>query len=241
MALERMRKGKPKWDRYISVVILRGSSYIFLLLAKCNLHYKRLPTIWGPGNAHLVAMQALLSTKSTIKAFNRYSLLKQSHQNSTQASWETSDQRLLLTLGLIRRALRFHKGWRAKLQVIKIPISHLPQGRTVTRVEEIEEEISLKKVLHWEFKVFKCLWEILNSIWIFLNSKVCFKLGLCFINICFQIHYYYGRHSMNIINDCGIKAHFTASSWVLFSLMLYLRDMEGFALKLHYDAENSVV
>lgn len=36
-------KGKPKRERHIPLVILRGSSYIFLLLAKCNLYYKRLP------------------------------------------------------------------------------------------------------------------------------------------------------------------------------------------------------
>lgn len=98
---------------------------------------------------------------------------------------------------------------------------------------EEKEEISLKKTLYWEFKLFKHLWEIVDIIWSFLNSKVCLKLGLCYINVCFQIHDYYERYNMNIINDCGIKAHLTASSWVLFPLMLYLHGMEGFAQKLH--------
>lgn len=44
----------------------------------------------------------------------------------------------------------FQTGQRANLQVIKITISHPPQGRIVTQAEEMEEkeEISVKKILH---------------------------------------------------------------------------------------------
>lgn len=81
-------KGKPKRERHIPVVILRGSSYIFLLLAKCNLYYKRLPPSEALGTSIWQQCRHCWAD-STITAFSRYSLLKQSHQNSAQTSWET--------------------------------------------------------------------------------------------------------------------------------------------------------
>lgn len=115
-----------------------------------------------------------------------------------------------------------------------IHLIHLREGLSPRQTQwRKRKSFTGKKILHWELKFFKCPREILNSILSFPNSKVCLKLGLCCINVCFQIHYYYERYNMTIINDCGIKAHFTASSWVLLPLMLYLHDMGGFALKLH--------